>query len=48
MSINDVQVEQRVIVARMVLHIQGGEFLIGGHQGRGDIVCQEIRLSVRM
>jgi hypothetical protein len=30
-GVNYVQVEECVIMTRMVVHIHGGEFLIGGH-----------------
>ena len=47
-GVDNVQMEECVIVTRMVVHIDGGELLVGGHERGGDVMCQEVCLSVHV
>ena len=44
MSINDVQLEQCVVITRVVVFGPGGDLLVGRHEWRRNVVCEEVRL----
>lgn len=45
-AVNENDLEERIVVKLMIVLRPGSELLVGRHQGRGDIVCEEMSLSI--
>ena len=46
MRVVDLQLEQRVVLTALVVRLDRGELLVGRHERRRDVVCQEHGVSV--